>query len=195
MNAPVEHDKRGHREPHRIELKLRDVQQLFNTMDPSPFHDKDLDRDAEQFIVSWAHEYPIDEPIALRVHLDTWPAEDPVPVIKAAVHNYFESRAKLTSLEFRRLMRQGRTSLIIGVVFLAVCLLGAELVGDRATGLGRYLSASLTIAGWVAMWRPMEIYLYDWWPVRRRRLDFERLSTMPVEVVRSVPHERDKVKS
>lgn len=27
------------------------------------------------------------------------------------------------------------------------------------------------ITGWVAMWRPLEVRLYDWWPmVRQRRL-------------------------
>jgi len=35
----------------------------------------------------------------------------------------------------------------------------------------------------VAMWRPMEIYLYDWWPLRRRSKIFAKLSHMPVEVV------------
>ena len=36
---------RGH--PDIIRLKLRDMKQLFNSMDPSPFIEKDLDDDAE----------------------------------------------------------------------------------------------------------------------------------------------------
>jgi hypothetical protein len=36
-----------------IELKLSGLNQLFNSMDPSPFHERDLDHDAEEFIVSW----------------------------------------------------------------------------------------------------------------------------------------------
>jgi hypothetical protein len=43
--------------PHSIRLKLRDMNQLFNSMDPSPFIEKDLDDDAEEFIVSWAQEF------------------------------------------------------------------------------------------------------------------------------------------
>ena len=35
---------------HRIELHLRELGQLFNSMDPTPFHHKDLDPDAEEFI-------------------------------------------------------------------------------------------------------------------------------------------------
>jgi hypothetical protein len=41
---------------------------------------------------------------------------------------------------------------------------------------------SLTIAGWVAMWQPMEIFLYQWWPLRRRGRIFEKMSRMKVEV-------------
>src|SRR6202158_371000 len=65
----------GH--PHTISLKLRDVNQLFNSMDPSPFIEKDLDDDAEEFIVSWAQEFSPKTLLKLRIYLDQWPAEDP----------------------------------------------------------------------------------------------------------------------
>jgi len=40
--------------PSMIVVRLNAVGQLFNTMDPSPFHERDLDHDAEEFIVSSA---------------------------------------------------------------------------------------------------------------------------------------------
>src|SRR5437870_8661538 len=67
--------ERGH--THYIRLKLHDVSQLFNSMDPSPFIEKDLDADAEEFIVSWAQEFPRDDPVRLHIYLEQWPAEDP----------------------------------------------------------------------------------------------------------------------
>jgi len=173
---------RGH--PHSIRLKLRDINQLFNSMDPSPFIEKDLDDEAEEFIVSWAQEIPSDAPLRLSIYLEQWPADDPKELIKTSVHNYFTHRAEITDLEFRRLLKQGRTSLIIGVVFLSACLLLIKVLlgGEVGTwaAIGR---ESLTIAGWVAMWRPMEIYLYDWWPLRRRERIYRKLSHMPVEVL------------
>lgn len=171
--------------PHRIELNLPEVASLFNTMDASPFRAKDLDGGAEEFIVSWANEFPLREPISLRVHLETWPAADPTSLISDAVHNYFRYRGEVADLEFKRLMRQGRISLAIGVIFLAICFSAASLLIPKEGAIGPYLSESLTIAGWVAMWRPMEIYLYDWWPVRRRARNFFRLSEMPVVVTRT----------
>ena len=86
-------------------------------------------------------------------------------------------------MEFKRLMNQGRISLVIGLVFLSVCLvLGKALLGHEAGTWAAIGRESLTIAGWVAMWRPMQIYLYDWWPLRRRERIYEKLSHMPVEI-------------
>lgn len=171
--------------PHSVELELHDLNQLFNSMDPSPFKAKDLDHDAEEFIVSWAYEYPPNEPVTLRVHLELWPPEDPTKLIQEAVHNYFAYRTKLNDLEFTRLMKQGRTSLLIGLPFLVGCLLISKvLLGGEAGTWAAILQESLTIAGWVAMWRPMQTYLYDWWPVRQRGRVYAKLSQMPVEVIR-----------
>ena len=169
---------------HSVKLNLRDINQLFNSMDPSPFIEKDLDDDAEEFIVSWAHEFPPNEPVKLSVQLEHWPIEDPKELIQQAVHNHFAHRAELTNLEFRSLMQQGRTSLLIGLSCLATCLVISEALLHGAAGTWASISReSLTIAGWVAMWRPMQIYLYDWWPLRRRGRIFAKLSQMPVEVV------------
>jgi hypothetical protein len=55
--------------PGLIELRLNNVGQLFNTMDPSPFHERDLDHDAEEFILSWAREHESDSDLRIRIVL------------------------------------------------------------------------------------------------------------------------------
>jgi hypothetical protein len=174
------------RTPHRIELKLREVGQLFNTMDPAPFPEKDLDGDAEEFILSWVREFPLDEPVLLVVHLGESPVDqNPQSLIEQGVHHYFAYRARLNRLDFRRLLKEGRQSLVIGILFLAGCLIAGQAVGGGDSGTFRSIAReSLTIAGWVAMWRPMQIYLYDWWPLRRRGKLYEKLSRMKVEVLK-----------
>ena len=172
------------RHMHTIRLKLRDVHQLFNSMDPSPFIEKDLDDDAEEFIVGWAREFPPDAPVKLHVQLEQWPADEPRELIREAVHHHFAHRAELTDLEFSALLKQGRVSLFIGISCLAACLGISRLLSSSEAGTWTSIvRESLTIAGWVAMWRPMEIYLYDWWPLRRKGKIFAKLSHMPVEVV------------
>jgi hypothetical protein len=169
---------------HHIEMNLRDVEQLFNTMDPSPFHQKDLDDDAAEFILSWAQEFHRHEPVDLIIHLEkSLDDHNTQRLVEDAVHNYFSYRARLNGLEFKRLMKQGRMSMLVGLSFLGVCFLMIGLLGRNSAGqwLG-FFKEGLTIAGWVAMWRPLEIYLYEWWPLRRRGQILEKLSRMPVEV-------------
>jgi hypothetical protein len=169
---------------HRVELNLRDYNQLFNTIDPSPFVEKDLDHDAEEFMVSWTREFPLNEQVVLVIYLSELPAgKDFEPLIEQAIQNYFAYRARLTQMEFRQLMRDGQHSLLIGGLFLAACLIASQALLEKASGT--FLSVareSLTIAGWVAMWRPMEIFLYEWWPLRRRWRVYGKMSRMKVEV-------------
>jgi hypothetical protein len=146
------------RHSHSIKLKLRDLSQLFNSMDPSPFVEKDLDDDAEEFIVSWAEEFPPDAKVRLHVYLEQWPDENPTELIRQAVYNHFTHRAELTDLEFRHLMKQGRTSLLIGLSFLAVCLAISETlflgeVGTWAAILRESLTRSSLLKNCGSGWR------------------------------------------
>jgi hypothetical protein len=167
----------------KIEVNLEDLEQFFNTMDPSPFHEKDLDHDLEEFIISWATEYSLGEPLRLIVHLQNRPSDiDAQSVIEKAVHNYFRYRTELNQREFKQLLREGRISLVIGLSFLTVCISGGQMATRLQIPGASVVEASLTIAGWVAMWHPMDVFLYGWWPLRREGKVFRKLSSVPVEV-------------
>jgi len=167
-----------------IEVKLMELNQLFNSMDPSPFLERDLDQDAEEFIVSWAQEHPKQHELKLVVHLAKQPANvaDAQKLVADSVAHYFEYRADMTLHEFRRLMREGRASFLIGLLFLGLCQFTVSLLSPSATNWQTIAREGLTIIGWVAMWKPLEIYLYRWWPLLALRNLYQRLSHMPVEV-------------
>ena len=110
--------------PAVIELRLREIAQLFNSLDPSPFLERDLDAKAEEFIESWAAEIPRHRELALVIHVATPPAT--TMDVPAAVRAYFYHRAEHKQREFGQLMRRGRLSLVVGLVFLAGCLSVAQ---------------------------------------------------------------------
>ncbi len=170
--------------PQHIDLRLNDVNQLFHSLDPSPFREKDLDRQAEEFIVEWVRELPRATPLLLTIHLARPPAmEQPEQAVAEAVRNYFRYRAQQTARQYRELLQQGWKDLAIGLVFLFSCLLFAEFLGTfSATASMAVLRESLIIGGWVAMWRPMEIFLYDRWPLKRRERLYSSLGTMEVRL-------------
>jgi len=169
-----------------IEIRVGELKQLFNAIDPSPFRERDLDPKAEDFIVSWARDVREDATLALLVYLDRRAGlpEEPA-ILRDAVHEYFSQRALATRRRLRQLFRVGRTSLVIGISCLAVSLLLGDLIASLLRGrrLGELLRESLLIGGWVAMWRPMEMFLYDWWPIRAEARLFDRLTVMPVRIV------------
>jgi len=172
---------------HEVALRLDSLKQFFNSMDPSPFYEKDLDPDAEHYIVSLAEEFPLAESVSLVLHLDAPDTTETSAIIEEAVHNHFRNLARLSRLEFRHMMRVGSRSLVIGLAVLTSCLLLSELIAKQDGALMEILRQSLLIGGWVAMWQPMQTYLYGWWPLRRRRLIYEKLRRMPVHL-RPVHH-------
>lgn len=168
----------------RIELRLRELAQLFNSFDPSPFIDRDLDPNAEEFIMGWAREHDRGGEFELRIHLATPAPADRSGGVEEAVRHYFLARSETKRRKFSQLMRRGRISLFIGLLFLAGCFFLSEIVTKVAQGpAAGLLRESLLIGGWVAMWRPLEIYLYDWWPLREERRLVERLARMQVRLI------------
>lgn len=168
-----------------IQLRLRDLAQLFNSLDPSPFHERDLDADAEEFIVGWARENAKGEgEFRLEIQLAEAPRPERAAGAEEALQHYFLARAEVKEREFRQLMRRGRISLVVGLLFLALCFFLGELVATFGSGTAAdLLREGLTIVGWVAMWRPLEIYLYDWWPLRDERRLLERLARVRVRLI------------
>jgi hypothetical protein len=171
-----------------IEVHVAELQQLFNAIDPSPFREKDLSANVEAFIVSWAKEAHRGVPLALLVHVDQPSTQtDAAATLREAIRAFFSQRALASRQRLRQLLRVGRTSLLIGLVFLTVTVaLGGAIESAMADQrLGAVLRESLLIGGWVAMWRPLEIFLYDWWPIRAEARLFDRLSAMPVRIART----------
>ena len=168
-----------------IEIRLREVRQLFHHLDPAPFREKDIDPAAAAYIEDAVRDIGTREKCKLVVYL-------PVPesrsaeamTLPEALARYFRYRARRSQAEFRRLLARGLVSLVIGLAFMFACLSVRGWLA--ALGSNGVVTEGLLLIGWVALWRPVEIFLYDWWPIRRRQARFEAIARMPVEV-RSEP--------
>ncbi|KAJ4455109.1 hypothetical protein PAPYR_10013 [Paratrimastix pyriformis] len=158
-----------------IDIKIHHLSQLFNSYDPSPFLEKDLDDDAEEYIVAWARELPSSVPLNLVIHTteDTAVRSDP-KVLRASVRKFFQSRHASKKREFSHLMAQGRKSLGISLVLLTFCQAFRSIldqyVVQRTTDplyliMLSWVTESLLIGAWAGFWSPVQIYVFKWWPV------------------------------
>lgn len=170
-------------EKHRgiIELRVRSLDDLFHAFDPSPMVGRDLDNEVEAYILESALELP-ERAYRLVIHV-TAPAADTVgnKIIAAAVRSYFAYRSEVQARRLRLLLREGRQALAVGLGFLALCWgLGFLAVDLVPAPFGDFLNEGLLIIGWVANWRPAEIFLYDWRPMKRQGAVLDALAEMDV---------------
>jgi hypothetical protein len=172
-----------------IEVHVSDLKELFNSFDPTPFHKRDLDPDAEEFIASWARDLPPSLPLGLLVHADrAVTSPNATEIVHQAVRDHFKRKANETRQQLRLLFKNGRIALVIGLAVVAGSVIAGDAVETmlRESRFGSIIRESLLIGGWVAMWRPLEVFLYEWWPIRAEARLFDRLSAMTVRVV---PHD------
>ena len=169
-----------------LDLHLHESRQLFNMMDPAPFRERDLDPAAEAYIVDWGREAPQRGPLALVVHLSPERATPATAsILRDALHSYFVDRAAATRRDLKRLFRDGRISLAIGIAFVALAFVTGQVLVTVFTreSYATILQDSIVIGAWVALWRPIEIFFYDWWPILREARLYDRLGAMDVRVV------------
>ncbi|MCV2353356.1 hypothetical protein LNV09_04200 [Paucibacter sp. B2R-40] len=168
-----------------LELYLGDTRQLFNSMDPAPFHKRDIDPKAADYIVDWAREVPAGQSLSLIVHLGQLSNDaDDTQMLRGAMHDYFARRAVAMRKKVRQLLRTGRISLLIGLAFMALMMVLGEAVFTvfKHAAYATLLKESLMISGWVALWRPAEIFLHEWWPMLGEARLYDRVSQINVRL-------------
>ena len=164
-----------------VSIHVRDLSQMFNSLDPSPFWDRDLDRNAAQFIEEEFSEKTSAAVWHLHVHAHEGTAS--AADLQAAVENYYGRLASSEGRTLREHFWMAQLTLCGGVV---IFLLSMAIRVVAAAGSGKIplgLDEGLIILGWLALWRPAEALLYEWVPPYRRRRLFERLAGIRVSVL------------
>jgi len=167
-----------------IDIRLKTSRQLFDGRDPAPFRERDLDEQAVEYLVGAVQELPRSAPVKLVF----WISEEatrqlPDTTLVEAVRAHFLYAGKRLDRQLRQYVRRAQLFLAVGFAVLVVFLTLAELTGALPAGHARQvIREGLVITGWVAMWRPLETLLYDWWPLVQERRLAQRLRQAPVEV-------------
>lgn len=163
-----------------IDIRIQRVGQLFNKLDPSSFHEKALSRDTEDYIIGYAGEHSDVEPLHLVIHgplsFETHTVE-----VTCAIHAHFQFAYEHCRRQYRRRMRIGRRLLVVGIAVLVVALLLRALLGTFvSSSMLVAIGEGLLIFGWVAMWRPIEILLFERLENHQNRTLLQRLSQIPI---------------
>ena len=167
-----------------IDIRLRSVRQLFDQRDPAPFRERDLDEDAVEYLIDAVNDVPRKHPLKVVFWLARDPDADlPAAELCSAVQAHFRYEREKLQRGVKLVLHRGQQIFWIGLTVLTLCLVSAELLAPgEARGLPRLVREGFTITGWVAMWRPLEALLYDWWPLLHQRRTIDRLLAAELEV-------------
>ncbi len=170
-----------------IEINVASIHQLFDERDPAPFRLRDLDDDAVEYIVASALDIGLNKIGRIRIYCNEALGLAEKAIVKQAVREHFIYRVELTQKKFQHVLKQGFKSLLIGLCFLSAAVFASSLMALHLPDsfLTKLLKEGLLLLGWVSMWKPINIFLYDWWPLRDEAKVYLKISETPLEFVKT----------
>ena len=168
-----------------VSIHVRELAQLFNSLDPSPFWDRDLDRVAAEFIEDEFRDKQSAGVWHLHVHVlegDTSPTD-----LQAAVENYYGRLANSSRIALREHLWMGQLALLGGLAIFLLSMGARGILSGMLGHLPPILDEGLILLAWLALWRPAEALIYGWVPFYRNRRLFERLAGIRVLVRVAAP--------
>jgi hypothetical protein len=182
-----------------IEIAVDNSKQLFNARDPSPFKERDLDEDFVISIVNSVQEFPMPTLMKIKIYISNEfdLEESNQIIIKQAIQSYFRYESRLSVYQLQKRLRSARLFALIGIVILVVCLSLSEYLDSLNSKLSmiRMTSVGLSIIGWVALWHPIEMLLYEWIPIREQRLYFDKIANLDIEILNMDKNLQDTAKN
>jgi len=163
-----------------VSVHVRELGKLFNSLDPAPFWDRDLDRAAAEFIEDEFRDKQSAEIWHLHVHVhegDTSSTD-----LQRAIESYYGRMANSARLALREHLRLGQLALVGGLTIFLLSMGARGILGRVLGHLPVLLDEGLIILAWLALWRPAEALIYGWIPFYRNRRLFERLAGIKVFV-------------
>jgi hypothetical protein len=182
-------NKKKHRYKHAegkpwIEIRIKNSQQLFDIRDPAPFRERDLDEDFVEYILSAVREFSHSTPLKVVIYVgEAETKELPKASIREAIHSYFSYKTDLQSGELKTFIKRSQVFLIIGLVVLGACIgLEQSLTIPNPPGAIGVLREGIVIFGWVSIWKPIELILYDWYPLFEKLRFYKKVLGTEIDI-------------
>lgn len=169
---------------HLIEVRVKTTQRLFDHRDPAPFREKDLDENFVEYIYSSIREFSISTPIKIIIYIEDIESSSVTQkAIREAIHSYFAYQIELQSGNIKRYWRRAQLFLLIGLFVLIICIVSAQKIQVPTTpSLIGVLREGLIIFGWVSIWKPIEVILFDWYPQYEHLRYYKKLHSVEIDI-------------
>ncbi len=166
-----------------IQIRVNSPLQLFDSRDPAPFRDRDLDDDFTDYLISCADEVPNRAPLLIEIIISKSQPDIKSEAIIEAIENYFQYQIELKKSQFSKMLRMARLFLTVGMLVLAICLGLSQFTKHIPNEIfSTTFREGIVIFGWVSMWKPLELLLFDWYPIYDRIQLLKRILSAETQV-------------
>lgn len=169
---------------HWIEVRVKDAHRLFDQRDPAPFREKDLDENFVEYIYSSIREFSVATPIKIIIYIEE--IEYPTvsqKAIREAIHSYFGYQIDLQTRNIKSYWKRAQLFLLIGLFILIICIISAQNISVQSTpNLFSVLREGLIIFGWISIWKPIEVILFDWYPPFEKLRYYKKLHLAEIDI-------------
>jgi hypothetical protein len=183
----LHHQRHAHRGAGEatVSVHVHDFSQLFNSLDPSPLWDRDLDKGVAQFIEDEFRDRRAAAIWRLQVFAQqgAFAAAD----LQSAVKAYYRRSARSARIALREHMKITRIALLGGALIFLLSTAVRGIVDRALAHPPQLLDQGLIVLAWLGLWRPIEALVYEWVPFYRKRRLCERLARMHVMVRSGLP--------
>ena len=170
-----------------IEIRAEDRSLLFDPYDPAPMRLRTVSESADAFILQRARHAPKHAPLRVRVLLhkhDAACCED----VQAAFQQHFARREREQRANMRSLFAEGAVMAVKGIAVALVLVTVARLLaGSFESLMVTKIANVMSMIVWVIIWRPADMLIYDWVPIRNDRRLYDRLASAPVDCLAQGP--------
>lgn len=172
---------------YEITIELSNIKHLFKEPEFDPFVERSNSISGIEQIISELKPTSLKSKVRTTIFLPQNQLSDNLERSTAKALQYYCSvRIEQTTNDLASLRGQGIRALKRGLLFLALCLLLSTLFDglNNLPGLvRRFLSEGCLIAGWVSLWHPIELLLYEWGPYRRQQQIYQLIKEMELKVI------------
>lgn len=180
-------EHRKNRQTQQVALRLARLEELLVPPEPDPLAGRFEERSGVERILDTLRSQNTGrlDAIEATLVLDEQPTPDVRHTVDTALAALWRHQDGRLGEQLVTIRRDGLRALGKGILFMLVCM-AISAIGGRITALPDLVrglvSEGFIIAGWVALWHPMELLLYEWWPVARDRRLYRLVAAMTYTV-------------
>jgi hypothetical protein len=165
-----------------IKIHLNDISDLYAQTEIDPFNQEEIYNTGIEYIYEELKKKSLREKVTTTIYLPKDSFDDSThQTIKHSLKKYCNHMIERNNVDLINLRWEAIKAFQTGLLFLAACLF-LSAVFKQTTFLPSFLKIFLTegllIVGWVSMWHPIELSLYEWWPYKRENKIFKTIRDM-----------------